>query len=55
MVIKDDKANFCPTCGAKCRPTGVCPNHGIIILGPPLRVCLNGHIVEVLDDNEVER
>jgi len=52
MMEKDsegkDLANFCPTCGSKSEPAGVCPHHGKIIFGPPLRVCLNGHIAEVL-------
>ena len=51
MTIENNKANYCPRCGQKCND-GVCPYHGKIILGTPLRVCLNGHIVEVLPDNE---
>jgi len=49
-MIKNGKSNFCPRCGARCEPVGVCPNHGKIILGPPLRVCLNGHIAEVIKE-----
>ncbi len=41
-------AKYCPCCGQKCEPLGNCPYHGKVVLGPPLRVCLNGHIVEVL-------
>ena len=43
-------ANFCPTCGSKCELPGVCSYHGKIIFGPSLRVCLNGHIVGVLEE-----
>ena len=46
--MKNKKARYCPTCGTRCEPIGTCPLHGKIILGPPIRVCLNGHIAEVL-------
>lgn len=50
--MENAKANYCPTCGSKCRRKGVCAFHRKITLGPPLRVCHNGHIVEVLSEEQ---
>ena len=50
MFKQEKKANFCPTCGEKCERKGYCSYHGKIILGPPLEVCLNGHVVKVLQE-----
>ena len=55
------KQKYCPTCGTPLddltgentlgKSIGTCPRHGKCIMGPPLRVCLNGHVVEVLKED----
>lgn len=57
------KSKYCPTCGtplneltgetALGKSIGTCPTHGKCIMGSPLRVCLNGHVVEVLSESHL--
>ncbi len=44
MIKETGKVNYCPLCGAQC-VGGICPTHGLVVLGQRLEVCLNGHII----------
>ena len=46
MEDKPASIKYCPRCGSRA-VNNACPYHGYFYGGTPIRVCLNGHIVEI--------